>query len=779
MRDKRNDGIALFAIAILLVVWFAPVLFTGRTFFIKDILRYHFSTNTVVRAALRSGEFAWNPFHGSGQPLAANPADELFYPGQWLVLAGDFPHALTLQVLLHALAAAIGMYALLRSFRLGAPSAAFGAIAFTLGGGWLSLVRTLPYLYAMTWVPLIALFARRWLIARGRRDFVLAALFGGIQALIAEPTTLMQTWALVGAYALYRGLREKKRLWTNLAGAVLMGVCAALVAMAQLLPALDHARDSVRSRPLDYETVSFASMAPTRPLELLYPSIFQSTLTSAGVPSIRTMYPNGEPFIANLYLGVATAILFLAGLFAWKRGSGLVLAVCAISYIVAAGAHTPLLRILYDLGIFRSIRYPEKFVLAMLVTMIVWAAITLDRLARGDADVAKWALRITIGWLALALLQMLFSFNIGAEIGFWLRTLLRGAAVLVVVLLMRKRPSPVWAIALVAVTLADVYYLQAEVNPTMPARLFDAPAAAAELAPQKDAYRVFHTADWDWAYGDPRAEAYFGSAYGPWWFIRNGMMPRTPAGWGFRSALEADYAEVYLLPTADLTTAMRSLRESGRHGWEPTLMSMANAWYSSAFRPFAAEEKRTGGDPEKMQPVDFVAAPVRTPRFYFADQIEQAGSIEMFVSKMLAKSWSPRVAFVETPPFTPAAGTVRRATETWHSALLDVDSTGRALLVISITPHKYWRATIDGRPATLQVANIGYQALEVPAGHHTIALTYRNPLIPIGILVSLLALVAIIAIFFLSPRVAIPEPVVVTEPPKPQKTRQSKSRSKR
>ncbi len=41
--------------------------------------------------------------------------------------------------------------------------------------------------------------------ARHPRDFAASALFLGIQFLVAEPTTVMQTGLLLGFYALYRG----------------------------------------------------------------------------------------------------------------------------------------------------------------------------------------------------------------------------------------------------------------------------------------------------------------------------------------------------------------------------------------------------------------------------------------------------------------------------------------------------------------------------------------------------------------------------------------------
>jgi uncharacterized membrane protein YfhO len=82
---------------------------------------------------------------------------------------------------------------------------------------------------------------------------------------------------------------------------------------------------------------------------------------------------------------------------------------------------------------------------------------------------------------------------------------------------------------------------------------------------------------------------------------------------------------------------------------------------------------------------------------------------------------------------------------------IDIDVTvGReaALLVLAVTPHKYWRATIDGRPAELLRANIGYQAVVVPPGGRTVSLRYRNPLIRPMAVVSLLSLAA--ALFLLA-----------------------------
>src|SRR5436305_690275 len=99
--------------------------------------------------------------------------------------------------------------------------------------------------------------------------------------------------------------------------------------------------------------------------------------------------------------------------------------------------------------------------------------------------------------------------------------------------------------------------------------------------------------------------------------------------------------------------------------------------------------------------------------------------------------------YIAAEPFAPASARVTRMRETANSTMIDVVSTGRAFLVASVTGHRYWSATIDGNPAPLIATNIAYQGLIVPAGTHTIAMQYRNPLVPIGAAITLLTLIAL------------------------------------
>ena len=78
--------------------------------------------------------------------------------------------------------------------------------------------------------------------------------------------------------------------------------------------------------------------------------------------------------------------------------------------------------------------------------------------------------------------------------------------------------------------------------------------------------------------------------------------------------------------------------------------------------------------------------------------------------------------------------------ETANHARLDVEARGPAFLVMSVTPHKNWRITIDGSDAPAVVANIGYQGVLVPPGRHLVEMRYRDPLVAVGGAVSAAAL---------------------------------------
>jgi len=58
-------------------------------------------------------------------------------------------------------------------------------------------------------------------------------------------------------------------------------------------------------------------------------------------------------------------------------------------------------------------------------------------------------------------------------------------------------------------------------------------------------------------------------------------------------------------------------------------------------------------------------------------------------------------------PFAPAPGRILDAIERPNAIDLDVETSGQALLVVSVTRHKYWKGILDGLP----VGNALFRAL--------------------------------------------------------------------
>jgi hypothetical protein len=81
-----------------------------------------------------------------------------------------------------------------------------------------------------------------------------------------------------------------------------------------------------------------------------------------------------------------------------------------------------------------------------------------------------------------------------------------------------------------------------------------------------------------------------------------------------------------------------------------------------------------------------------------------------------------------------------------QAARVVVDAPAAALVVVRNAYDPGWHARVDGRPAPVLAADAIDQAVAVPAGHHTIELTYDDPSVGFGVLGSSLSLIALMAL---------------------------------
>jgi len=781
--SRRTDLLALGLLFLIATISFADVLFGVNELYMRDMTRYYYPTKQVLREIVQHGEFPyWNRYFSAGQPIAANPEHEVFYPLTWLILLPSYDLGYRLHVLIHIYIGLLGMYLLLRSMELRPPAAWFGALAFGLGGIYLSYVNLLPILFCAAWIPLVCLFVRRFLLRRNIRDFAAAALFLGLEFLVAEPTTVMQTGLLIGMYALYRGWYGRPRvskMITRVLWIAVISVTGFLLGAAQILPALDHVHDSARSRPFEFDLVSAWSMPWPKFAELIYPNI----LGHISIGNVMYywgggLYPGmGSPFLFSIYAGFAVTALAIGGAFARPRGGRFVLILVFLSSLLALGGHTPLLRWMYDAGIATSIRYPEKFILMAVFAMTIFASQMLDRMLAGDEDVRSGALGFAAASTLIAAIIAITGFTpiyprlfnllskatdlvsirkawgltagaAGTHIVLlsrtdWIIAAVRGALFIALLVTLRKQRPRIWLAAAAAFVIIDLSYVTYELNPREPRRFFDPPRAARVFPPNRADFRIFHEADW---YGTEKpAQQYFSTGDAVYWVVRNGLFPMTPAGAQLRTVLERDYDKTALLPTIDITDSVWDVKRSGKADWWKPFMAMSNAWYRGVYRDFEKEKKRNGGNFKESIPVGFEEGP-HYPRYYFADQIVTIRDRQDFVKQLTTSTFTPKVAFVQQPSFVPARGVVSHVVETANTAAMDVESSGQGFLVMSVTPHKYWRILMDGRRVPAIITNIAYQGIVVTPGRHHIEMVYRNEIVRVGMLISLITGAVLIGI---------------------------------
>jgi hypothetical protein len=67
-------------------------------------------------------------------------------------------------------------------------------------------------------------------------------------------------------------------------------------------------------------------------------------------------------------------------------------------------------------------------------------------------------------------------------------------------------------------------------------------------------------------------------------------------------------------------------------------------------------------------------------------------------------------------------------------------------LVVIQAHDPRWRARLDGRPASVQRANVGFQAVQVPAGRHEVELEYWPRSFAIGLAISGVSVLLAVAI---------------------------------
>jgi hypothetical protein len=714
-RALRSGALALAAL-IPPVVWLWPALARGAAPSFRDQADFFFPLKLHTVDRLRAGTLPlWNPLSGGGEPWLANAQSGVFYPPTLLFLIPSPGLAAALFLLAHFALAAWGMWRFCKEEGVTDAGALAACAVFCGSGLTASLSAYWNHFGAFAYLPGILALARSGLRSRAA-GAGLAALIG-LQAMAGSPEISAGTLALALVFLVFRR-EEPEGGWrpTTPRETLRRGTAAAALGLALaawvLLPMTELAWHSERRAAIP---------AAERDLGAVGSGALASAI-GAGEGSL------GNYFFASFSVG-PLALAAVAGAFAERQRRGLVwiLAAVAAAGIVLAAAAPPGTW-LRELPGFNRVRYPAKALAGSLFATAVLAGLGLDSLR----FLPERRTRLLLCLLAAAL----------------------GAAVVL------SRPEPAIRAATAAGTVALILLTLLRPRSPVAGPSLAAAAALCLLASFAVGNRsVFRFVPGEEIRRVPESSAFLASVPGrvltpP---MRE-LAPWVARDFGFDAAMVRRQREA-LIGYTNLLAGVRTIRSAAALGTEacrrmteaidgsedPSRAAGAAAGrvFWTPFLPAGLGSRKVG---------DFYRAPLNPyrPRVSlvgsYSVEKDPARAWTMAVSEQ--SDWSRRVILDREPSPRPtgAAGRyliARISEEKPERLTIDVAADTPGILVLADMAYPGWKASVDGKPATLLTADGLFRAVAVEAGSHKVVFRYRPLSFYAGAAVSLAALAAL------------------------------------
>jgi hypothetical protein len=778
MRPLAHALTALGLLAAAALVFFWPVLFSGRTLFGRDITPFFYPMKHVLAESVRAGRIPWwNPGVVNGEPFFASLQPGVFYPGSLLLYLLPLSISFDWVIALHYPFAAAGMYLLLLRWNRTPPAAWLGAAAFMLGGYLVSLGNFPNNLQTVAWIPWLFWSWDRILVRPTARRIAVFAAICSAAFLGGEPQMLAVglAWSFVHGSLRIEGRPTGIARQTGVF--VLAGGIAVAVVAVQLIPFAEYILNSVRTLPTDIGYAASRSLEPTGLVHLAWPPVL-----SAGVHGYTTrfVFAVTTPWVLSPYLGAVAGGLALIGLRSGGRGRSWFWGLSSVTGIlIALGAISPVYRFFFEvLPVLRPFRYPEKFLLLPAMATAVLASGGADRLAAGDkrkAGVVVFACLTILYGIAVALLHWVpgvvestclslpaslplcdepgLSASLYASQGLRL-VLLLALATAVAAVGGRGRLRSEAVIGLLAMlVVADLVAANARVNPSVESEVYEKPSWPAVVLDSVGADRQefrFRGSPQDAAMGSMvrvRGAYELSNLY----LDFQTMGPNTAQlyGWLSQDGLQG----VELLSVA-LTN------DAAIHGWsdEPVdfLRAMNVRWYAD---PTAAADTIAGLQVVARHPdlpLRLFAVPDPLPRAYLVNEYELAEGPADALARSLRTGFplGDRVVLEEPPSLALTTGTGRILSAEFgqNQVRFRTSTSGPMLLVLNDRHYPGWKAWVDGLETPVLRAGGVFRAVSVPSGEREVELRFRPTALGPSIAFSVVGLLALLGLAIRRPR---------------------------
>jgi len=766
-------GWAAAALAVITVLLFHQVLLGGMTFSAPDA--------TAPVGFVRMGEQSlyqdhvyplWNPFVFLGMPSFASGAyNPLIYPPDWplALVAKVVPLPELTWLILYYFLGGLFFFLLAREWGARPEGALIGAVALMFGP---NLVAVGSHghgsqMVNSAYLPLLLWLATRWMRRGGLHHLGWLALAGGFQMLRGHAQIAFYTWAAVGLYVaveVVAGLLDARANRATLPVPVLLARAAAVGGAMVLafgmagfynLPLRDYARYSIRGGGagggVGMEYATAWSLAPWELPTVVIPGAvgFGGATYWGGMPF--TDYPNA-------YVGMITVALALPALLSVGRLRVFALILGGLALLIAMGRYLPLYGLLYEhLPLFNKFRVPVMILLLFQLAATLglawgWSAV-LDAPAAKPRDRMERLLFATGAVLIVLLLLATIGRDgwragyLGAVrshrpdlppqvaegafagfVGDLVRVALFGLAGVAAALLARRRrlTAGVASGAVLLLVLGELWPVSAEVmhpviGPYVPRVVDQGRDDVVEFLEKAGPPGTFRV----WPVEELRSNRFAGFA--------------VASIGGYHAAkprLFQDLADAGVVPSPE------------HPGENPYWLRLLNVRYIVTQSPvndprFLVVYRGSGGT--------VIENPDVLPRATVLTRYRVAPSARAILDSIAAgREDSGHVTWLEQDPglrLGPEAdGRAVITRYRLNDVTVDVDAPAPALLRLADLWYPDWKATVDGKPATILRADYLLRAVPVPAGRHRVEFQFESEAVRIGLLLSIASAVVALAL---------------------------------
>lgn len=338
----------------------------------------------------------WDPHSFAGNPFVGSFQSSVFYPLNALYLVLPFARAISIEFAFHLLLVGLFTHMWLRQRCLHPLACFLAAVSVMFGGAYFLrvLAGALSVLDTLAWTPLLLLCIDR-LAERVSAKWTLVAIFAvSMMILAGHPPTAFMAGIAVALYTL-------PILWTNPERARLLA-CTASIAVApmfltavQLWTGLDAASEATRQGGMSFEFATSYSFAPESLATLIVPGFLGD---QPGDYVGRWFYWDASAYVGLVvFVFAAHAAFYVRG-----RMTNVLLLLVAALLVLSLGRYTPIYRLLYEVTpVFSYLRAPSKFMFFMTLFVAALGAVGLDSALRDRRSLERSA------WVAGALALLL------------------------------------------------------------------------------------------------------------------------------------------------------------------------------------------------------------------------------------------------------------------------------------------------------------------------------------------------------------------------------------